>query len=227
VNIKSTSWLAIAVVTLCMAGNALAATVYTNRAEFEAALLSFTVEDFESTTAFGIPDFPNGTYSLALTDFSLSSTDKVIKILDEPHSGSHNTSSGTGDSQFLYLDTDLGLQGSTTVISFYNPVDAFGFDYTGVYESNTASTVSIFRVTIGSDEFELQLNNPEATPRFWGVLGLGSSFTNITLYTSVDSGYGVDDVIFGSAVPLPPAIWLFGSGLLVLVGGTRKGKAHS
>jgi len=59
------------------------------------------------------------------------------------------------------------------------------------------------------------------------VLGLGSSFTNITLYTSVDSGYGVDDVIFGSAVPLPPAIWLFGSGLLVLVGGTRKGKAHS
>jgi hypothetical protein len=227
VNIKSTSWLAISVVTLCMAGNALAATVYTNRAEFEAALLSFTVEDFESYQTNDTPDVdvflkPTGHPSLELTYFSLAATPDAIKILDAPHSGSHNTSSGSNDSQFLYLDTDAGLQGVITAdITLKQQVDAFGFNYTGVFEPDTD-----FTVTIGSYSFNLSRNNPESTPLFWGVLGLGD-FTQITLYTSSDSAYGVDDVIFGSAVPLPPAIWLFGSGLLALVGSTRKGKAHN
>jgi hypothetical protein len=42
-----------------------------------------------------------------------------------------------------------------------------------------------------------------------------------------DSGYGVDDVTFGSAIPLPPALWLFGSGLLALAGSGMKRKIRS
>ena len=55
--------------------------------------------------------------------------------------------------------------------------------------------------------------------RFW--------FTDINLTTSMDSGYGVDDVVFGTAVPVPPALWLFGSGLLALAGGAGNRKARS
>ena len=222
-NIKPTSWLALAVLYTGMAGNALAVTVFTDRSAFEAALATYSLEDFESYATVGTPDVdpitlnPTGLSSLALNDFSLSSTPDAIKIWNADHSGSHNTTAvGT---QFLYLDTDnLGIAngnpiGSTTVFSLYQAVDAFGFDYTGVFEPGTD-----FTLTIGSDVFNLGLNNPEDVPLFWGVIGLGS-FTDVTLATSLDSGYGVDDVTFGSAVPLPPALWLFGSGLLALAGG--------
>jgi hypothetical protein len=230
VNFKSTFWLMLAVLHLGIAGNALAATVYTDRTAFEAALATFSIEDFESYSTVGTPDplfnIPDGLTNRALDDFSLEATPKAIKIWDAWHSGSDNTT--IGGKKFLYLDTDnLGktdgsVVGSSTVISLYNPVDAFGFDYTGVFEPGTAFTT----VTIGSNIFNLALNNPESSPLFWGVLGLGS-FTDITLTTSLDSGYGVDDVTFGSAIPLPPAIWLFGSGLMALAGGAVNRKTRS
>ena len=228
-NIKSTSWIALALLHIGIAGNAPAATVFTDRTAFESALLSQSIEDFESYATVGTADplfgIPDGLASLALDDFSLASTPNAIKIWNNEHDGSDNTT--TGGTNFLYLDTDnLGLAdgsiiGSSTVITLYNPVDAFGFDYTGVFEPGTD-----FIVTIGSDVFTLSLNNPENTPLFWGVIGLGS-FSEITLATSLDSGFGVDEVIFGSAVPLPPAIWLFFTGLMALAGGAVKRKPRS
>jgi len=222
-NIKSTSWLTLALL-IGMTGNAQAVTVFTDRSSFEAALAAYSIEDFESYPTYGTPDplfnIPDGLTYLALNDFSLSASPKAIKIWDASHSGSHNTTAG--GAQFLYLDTDnMGNAngtpvGSTTVFSLYNPVDAFGFDYTGVFEPGT-----VFTVTIGSDVFNLSLNNPEDVPRFFGVIGPGS-FTDVTLYTSLDSGYGVDDVTFGTAVPLPPALLLFGTGLMAMVGGAPR-----
>jgi hypothetical protein len=220
-----------AVLSAGFAGNAQAVTVFTDRAAFEAALISYQIEDFESYATVGTPDpllnIPDGLTSLDLADFSLTATPQAIKIWDAPHSGSHNTTSG--GTQFLYLDTDnLGIAGgtpvgSTTVFSLYSPVNAFGFDYTGVFEPGTASTTSSFTVTIGQDVFDLAFNSPEDAPLFWGVIGLGS-FSDVTLATSLDSGYGVDAVTFGSAVPLPPALWLFGSGLLALAGSASRRK---
>jgi hypothetical protein len=227
VNIRISAWLTGALLFAGMTGNALAITVYTvytDRATFEAALGSSSVENFESYPTAGTPDplfstIPNGLTSLDLNDFSLTATPQAIKIWDAAHSGSHNTT--PGGSQFLYLDTDTGTVGSTTDFSLYNPANAFGFDYTGVYEPGTDFTVSI-----GAEVFNLALNNPESTPLFWGVIGPGS-FSDITLHTTTDSGYGVDDVTFGAAVPLPPAFWLFGSGLLVLAGGTFKRRSRA
>ena len=223
VNIKSTAWLAVAVLQFGIMGNAQAVTVFTDRSLFEAALASYSVETFESYATIGTPDpqfnIPDGQTATVLDDFSLAAPAPTIKIADFYHDGSHNTTSG--GTQYLYLDTDTGLQGSTTGITLDEQADAFGFDYTGVFEPDTTFTVSI-----GSDTFILDLNSPEDSPLFWGVLGLGS-FTNIRLTTSLDSGYGVDDVIFGSAVPLPPALWLFGSGLLALAGGASKRTSHN
>lgn len=232
-NIKPTLWMALAALYLGMAGNALAVTVFTDRGAFESALASYSIEDFESYANVGTPDVdpiflnPTGQSSLTLNEFSLTATPAAIKIWNAGHSGSRNTTAG--GTQFLYLDTDnLGLAsgnpiGSSTVFSLTSPVDAFGFDYTGVFEPGTAAMASTFTVSIGSVVFDLIFNNPKDVPLFWGVIGLGS-FTDITLATSRDSGYGVDDVTFGSAVPLPPALWLFGSGLLALAGGAARRK---
>lgn len=231
-NNKSKSWLALALLQFGVAGNAMAATVFTDRTSFEAALATYSIENFESYATVGTADpyfnQPDGLTSLALNDFSLSATPRAIKIWDAYHDGSHNTTTGDPNySNFLYLDTDnRGIAngttvGSSTTISLNNQADAFGFEYTGVFEPGTT-----FTVTIGSTTFDLSLNSPEDSPLFWGVLGLGS-FTDIMLTTSLDSGYGVDDVIFGTAVPLPPALWLFGSGLLALAGGATNRKTPS
>jgi hypothetical protein len=225
VNIKFKIWLAVALLQTSIAGNALAVTVYTDRTAFEAALLSSTTETFESYTPFGnpnaLPILADGLSYWAGNDFSLSATPKAIKILDYPYpvSGPDVENTTSGGSQYLYLDTDNGLLGSETVFTLNSPVDAFGFNYTGVYEPGTTFTVSI-----GSDSFDLSLNNPQVSPLFWGVLGLGTTFDVITLTTTTDSGYGVDDVVFGSAVPLPASLWLFGSGLLALAGSARKAR---
>ena len=237
-SIKSTAWLAVALLQFFMAGNAFAVTVYTNRALFEAALASSSVENFESYTPADFvgndpfvtadPYFsPNGLTSLDLTYFSLSATPQAIKILGQaypqpPVSYVDVVNTTSGGAQYLYLDTDDPGQvvtGSITTFFLDNPVDAFGFNYTGVFEPGTT-----FTVQIGSQIFNLALNNPRSTPLFWGVMGLGTTFDTIRLTTSLDSGYGVDDVIFGAAVPLPPALWLFGSGLLALAGGAAKRK---
>jgi len=243
VNIESKAWLAAALLQAAMAGNASAATVYTNRTLFEAALASSTVDTFESYTPqyfvnSSQPDpfldadpyfSPNGLTTLDLNHFSLSATPQAIKLLDQaypqpPVSYVDVVNTTSGGAQFLYLDTDdpgQVITGSTTTFFLDNPVDAFGFNYTGVFEPGTT-----FTVQIGSQIFNLALNNPRATPRFWGVMGLGTTFDTIRLTTSLDSGYGVDDVIFGAAVPLPPALWLFGSGLLALAGGATRSRKH-
>ena len=128
--------------------------------------------------------------------------------------------------KFLYLDTDDGEVGSETDFLLNSPVTAFGFDYTGIFEPSNEETESIFTVTIGSDIFNLSLNDDPSSHLFWGVIG-PASFDTVTLITSLDSGYGVDEVTFGFAIPLPPAIWLFGSGLLALAGSGMKRKIHS
>ena len=74
-NIRSTSWLALAMLQIGMAGNALAATVYTDRSLFEAALMSSTVEDFESYTS---GDFTGSDVLFA----GLMMTDSGPKVLE-------------------------------------------------------------------------------------------------------------------------------------------------
>ena len=242
---KSTTLLVAALLGLGVTANAVAVTVYTDRALFEAALATSTIETFESYVNDGTPPDPiigpdpdpitgdpTGLEDLTLDYFRLTADRPAIKIWNAAHFGSHNTTPdttpGMNNTQYLYLDTDKFLQGSSTVFELYSPVTAFGFDYTGVFGPDTEDAKSIFEVTVNSETFRLDANN-EILPLshlFWGVIG-PANFTTATLFTSLDSGYGVDEVTFGSAIPLPPAIWLFGSGLLALAGSGMKKKISS
>jgi hypothetical protein len=240
VGIKAKTWLAVVMLLAAMAGNAPAATVYTNRVEFEAALNAATVtvetfEDpsYETVDTPGVDIFlnPTGHYSQTLNYFSIETDPSAIKIYPGEHVYSYNTT--FGGNQFLYLDTDKGLQGVVTADIFPNQSllaqspDAFGFNYTGLHEPGNVFTVTIDQVVYALDNNPGTVTGTTITgdhPLFWGVIGVNSLDT-ITLHTTNDSAFGVDDVIFGAAVPLPPALWLFGSGLLVLAGGARKNKA--
>ena len=59
---------------------------------------------------------------------------------------------------------------------------------------------------------------------FDGGLPASASFVNTAGFSDEDPGAILSGVI-GSAVPIPPAIWLFGSGLLGLVGMARRKKS--
>jgi hypothetical protein len=170
------------------------AQVFTNRTAFETALGVVTRETFESTPLVG--DIDSGAASsVALADFTASSTPPAVKIVATPD-GFGSTNTTPAGTRYLYLDTDQGLQGSATTLSFNTAKRGVGFDYTGVTEPGTT-----FTVTINSQVFSLTPNPNNSTPRFWGFISGSGNVASAVLTTSLDSGYGVDDVTY--AIPEP------------------------
>ena len=58
----------------------------------------------------------------------------------------------------------------------------------------------------------------------WLVSSGGNEITQVQLtgIVTYNSGYGIDDLMLMTVVPIPPALYLFGSGLLGLIGVARK-----
>jgi hypothetical protein len=89
-------------------------------------------------------------------------------------------------------------------------VGAFGFDQ-NVYDPDT--------INGGSGIFTLKVNNSGTGPTVGVTQVLGQTVTANDLLLEAD-GY-----VNLTAVPIPAAVWLFGSGLLGLVGIARRKKA--
>ena len=187
---------------MAVAGTSLAAVTYTDRGSFQTALGTFTVETFESAPLVGTSG-SGAVAVIAFTDFSVSTVPNAAKVYNAPDFGSHNTT--PAGANFLYLDTDIGFQGSLAVFTFDYPISAFGFSYTGMNQLGT-----LFKATIGGLDYPLQNTlNPE-DEFFWGYIG-DSSFSQVVLDSGIDSGYGVDDVTYsqpGAVIPAPGAILL-------------------
>jgi hypothetical protein len=125
-----------------------------------------------------------------------------------------------GGTLAMFDDTDLSFEGSSLtinapeIIGFTGPVNANqDFIATG-----TNGTLDL----IGSDKFILGLNINGNWLADSGAVSLGAnayqvSFSNNGTLVSVD-------VRVVPAVPVPAAVWLFGSGLLGLVGIARKAR---
>jgi len=191
-------------------------TTYTNRATFEVAMGSYVIDGWETygTVGTGTSGALSG---LNFYDFQVTTTPDALKILDAPYVGGFNTTPAPGSSHYLYLDTDIGLQGSTATFGMHSPTLGFGFDYGGVNEVGTAWDVTIMGTT-----FTLAVNgsNDAADAKFWGVIS-DTAFSSIALYTFTDSGYSVDEVTYSGAaqpVPEPVSMLLLGFGLLGVTG---------
>ena len=118
-------------------------------------------------------------------------------------------------SQFMWV-VDSGLY-SVVTLNFNQPVNEFALTITdaketGGFSIETDSGFNYSPLISGTDGNEL----------FFGMIDYETAFTSVTLRGH--DPFGVDAVYYSSvsSVPLPAAVWMFFSGLLVLGGMARK-----
>lgn len=178
------------------------AQVFTDRVSFESALGSMLIETFEDEALSGTPS-GGAVSALSFTDFTVRTTPNAAKVLDTPTFGSQNTT--PGGARYFYADTDMGFVGSSTFYTLSFPTIAFGFDYTGLGEAG-----NVFSASVAGQNLVISTAST-STSGFWGYIA-DQSFTALTLSTTTDSGYGVDQVTYTPA----PAAALTGVGALSL-----------
>ncbi|MGO9622736.1 MAG: PEP-CTERM sorting domain-containing protein [Desulfobaccales bacterium] len=113
----------------------------------------------------------------------------------------------------------FGFPGGSATFSFTTPQHFFGMYLTGLQSLATASV----DLNFNDGAAQVLQIGPTANggAEFFGFTDT-SAFSSITITDIAIDGFtdlwGIDDV---NAVPLPPAVWLFGSGLLGMVGWRR------
>lgn len=187
--------------------------VFTDRALFDAAVGPTLVEDFNTFSTdipFHTTPFDVGPLTLSMTGSPLTdgTRNKIDALpLEDPIINVDNTTVA------LALTTD----GTTFLITFEIPITAFGADFAALNED-----VDRTRIIVGSDILAPPVTVGN-TVRFFGFRA-DSPFTTLEFVTSSLTrpldGYSLDNVAF-SPVPIPGALWLFGSGLLGLIALSR------
>jgi hypothetical protein len=116
----------------------------------------------------------------------------------------------------------FGFPEGSATFDFAAPTQSFGMYITGV------QTVFTSTFTVSFDDGAPQLLNlpinVDGGAAYFGFTDAGAPFSSITITNLSVDAWGIDDVTY-NAVPIPPAAWLFGSGLLGLVGWRRFKKA--
>jgi hypothetical protein len=188
---------------------------FTDQALFIAATNSLTVDNFDAT-----PWTPTDT-PLTQPVSSLGNSwtaSNNLEAVSVSLSGAQSISSIDGDPD-LTDSISAALGGSNTAVG--------GFVQVGNADGVTLSAFGAGDTLLGTVTTTL--------PGGWQFLGLTSttSIARIELISTsppVADDFALDDFHFGAAVPpaavpLPAAIWVFGSGLLGMIGVARRKKA--
>jgi hypothetical protein len=166
---------------------------FTNRAAFDAAAgggLAF--EDFEADFAVAA--------SVAFAGFTVSETNGINALGQlRDFSGLVNGITG-GTGGLVYDDNGSSI---ATFFNFTIPVRAFGIDIT----SNPGGVATIGGSV--SDSLVLVTNSPQ----FWGVIDF-AGITSISFDVTGEPNVGFDSASYGTPVPEPASLLLFGTGLL-------------
>jgi hypothetical protein len=188
--------------------------------DFYAGGAPIALEDFEDQSLdFGISVSGGGTSPPALptrTD-SVDADDGVID------------GSGSGGTSW-FIDDLGGFAELTFTFSSSLPTAA------GIVWTDGAQSHDIFFEAFGPGMTSLGVIGPfnfadafntgqTGEDRFFGVQDLGGILAIRIRNANAPGGIEVDHVQFGAAVPIPASLWLFGSGLLGLIGLTRRRKA--
>lgn len=137
---------------------------------------------------------------------------------------------------YLLADIELAESGGELVpinlrFNFNNPLSAWGADLTSFPTASTV-LVEVFGPNLADPplaSFQYFPSGPGSEIDFFGFHVTDGLLADHIVFSIGDaSGYetfGMDNIAFVSAVPTPAAAWLFGSGLLGLVGMARRKKA--
>lgn len=204
---------------LAYGSNASAATftTFTNRTVFDGAAGLLTIENFNSVV--GEPSFAG--VALTVGDLTLEATGPSTDLglnqrnfIDQP----------TVDfSAFFDIDGTalanvlLFSDGDTLEIDFAAPVTAFGADFGDINfgaENNDSLRTAI--LVLGQQiamPIAMPINSVSLT--FFGLIS-DTAFSSLSfIMVGENDGFSIDNVAF-SAVPLPAALPLYGSGLAVM-----------
>ena len=197
-------------------------TVYADRVSFDAAVGSTTTENFLDTSHLLIS-------SGILNQFT---NEAGINPGDIQPGVTYSTPIGTG----LFFNIDAGpgsgytggfLDGirsgdpSPLTITFDTPVSAFGFD-TNIRMGTDFDLTINFTQGADFDADFVVMNSSDM--EFFGFQSDFSDITSVVIqgYGDVSLNFALDNFSFGgTAVPVPAALWLFGSGLISLFGMAR------
>ncbi len=192
--------------------SAYAATVtYSDRALFESSVGPVQIDNFESyidgqtiTNLFG-----------GLATFNTTQAPTIF-------AGSFTPGPVAGNS----LIPEPRFNTTPLVISFSTPVNAVGADLFDDYDgSPVVNTLSLSVTTSLGNIYSISENSGNFQVGFLGI----QSTEGITEARFLIDGFGGNleiDSLTVSSVPVPAAIWMFGSGLLGLVGVARHRKSQ-
>jgi len=216
------SALCIAIVLICSASNASFVT-YTDQAAFLNALPSSTQTlNFDSLSA-GTAIANGDTFSGITFNYNFDGISMAVTDGDQfDGGGPFDTTSG---SQFLGTnDFDIFLDGDDFNLSFA-PVNAIGMMFI------TADAMFENDIILSTDGGSIGLSVADAgadlgdgsIPYFLGIIDNSNSFTSANITTTGNGFflYNVDDITT-AVVPLPGALWWFGSGLVGLMASRRR-----
>ena len=110
----------------------------------------------------------------------------------------------------------LTEDGVSLFLTFDAPITAFGVDLANFNDSINQTHIVVAGVTSIPAVIGDNL-------RFFGIIS-DASFSTVEFRGLENDGFGMDNVMYGT-VPVPPAVWLFGSGLIGLVGIARRKNA--
>jgi hypothetical protein len=195
-----------------LSGSAQAATIMSiDRATFAASVSAETIggEDFDSLTSGTILGVtPLITYSASLGDPIVTNAFLTSTFPN-----------GLGSTSFGFF-----APVETATIVFSSPITAFAIDINTFATSDGAYSALLDTGDIVTSLAEVFPN--EITGQFIGF-SIDTPFTQVTIATETSLSYTLDTLAFGEAsalVPIPAAVWLFGSGLGFL-GWMRRRKA--
>ena len=201
-----------------------AITTYTDEATFLGAVGSSTTYDFE--TSSGFPADSNGAASagfVAAGTFGGITNDARVYQSLQAQSGVQVMTGNPG----TFGGATLNFLAGTTGIGFW------GLDLT----ANEIIRVNVDFSTAGSQQFDITLGgDSHLTPQYFGVWDATDSILSASLVGGNLDGSGlftrawlIDDLSVARgrvpAVPVPAAVWLFGTALIGLVGFGRRRKA--